>query len=76
MQDLTFPNVLNSRRPLRKQFTVPFQTLDWISKFIYVCPMEKVIEKFSNQDWFFRIIFVVIVVLTLHVQFFSSYMGR
>jgi hypothetical protein len=37
--------------------------------------MEKMLQKFSNQDWFFRIIFVVIVVLTLHVQFFSSFMG-
>jgi hypothetical protein len=36
--------------------------------------MEKVIEKFSSQDWFFRILIMVIVVLILHVQFFSSFM--
>ena len=38
--------------------------------------MEKMIEKFSRQDWFLRIIFLVMVILTLHVKYFSSYMGR
>ncbi len=60
---------------LGKQFIVKIQTLDPSKKVIYEWVMEKVIEKFSNRDWFFRIIFVVIVVLTLHVQFFSSFMG-
>jgi hypothetical protein len=37
--------------------------------------MEKVIQKFSNQDWFLRVLFILIAVLSLHVQFFSSFMG-
>lgn len=38
--------------------------------------MEKMIEKFSNSDWVFRIIFFAITMLSLHVKYLSSYMGR
>jgi hypothetical protein len=43
--------------------------------FLYEWPMEKVIEKFSNRDWYLGIIGMVILVLILHGQFLSSYMG-
>lgn len=51
------------------------QTLDLEFIFLYEACMEKVIEKFSNKDWVFRVIILTIAVLTLHIQFFSSFMG-
>jgi len=38
--------------------------------------MEKVIVKFSNKDWCFRIILIAVIGFSLHVQFVSAYMGR
>jgi hypothetical protein len=44
--------------------------------FTYFPPMEKVLDKFSNQNWLLRIIFVLMSVLGVHAKYLSSYMGR
>ncbi len=38
--------------------------------------MEKVLNKFSNPGWLYRVIMLAIVILAVHIQFLSSYMGR
>jgi hypothetical protein len=38
--------------------------------------MEKVLNKFSNPGWLYKVILGAMAVLGLHIQFLSSYMGR
>lgn len=37
--------------------------------------MEKFLEKFSDVGLLYKIIFLIITVLGLHIQFLSAYMG-
>lgn len=38
--------------------------------------MDKVIEKFANTNWFYRVILLAIVGLSLHIRYLSEMMGR
>lgn len=37
--------------------------------------MEKIIDKFSDTSLMYKIIFLSIAVLGIHIQFLSAYMG-
>lgn len=38
--------------------------------------MDKFISRFSNTNWLFKIIFLVMGGLAVHIKFISSFMGR
>lgn len=38
--------------------------------------MEKLLNKFANPNWLYKIIFLLMAGLAIHMRYLSSYMGR